>query len=235
MSGMGRNGRRAAKRAACAWLLALAGGPTCASAGGSEKALRVRASEAVAPCVAAAGRAYAAATGRLVSVETGSLRDPGPAEVLVSANPVEMTRALEGGAAVEGSEVDVARIPWVLAVSPGNPLRLHGLADLGRPGLEVWILGGPAAYEARRALAAHPPERLQEATEAAALRSAAVALVPLSLAGGAERVAVDVPPLVAQAAVATRSARPEASRAFVRFLGEGAGQRAFAACAPSVP
>ena len=62
------------------------------------------------------------------------------------------------------------------------------------------------------------------------LREAAVALVPLSLAGAGERLAVDVPPIVVRAAVATEPARPADARALVAFLASEPGQKAFAAC-----
>jgi accessory colonization factor AcfC len=131
---------------------------------------------------------------------------------------------------VDGSEVDVARIPWVLAVPAGNPRNLRALGDIAQTSLDVWVLGGPAAYEARRALGSLAPERVKEATDATLLRAAAVALVPLSLAGSGERIPVDVPPLVARAAVAVRSTRTTAAQEFVRFLASEAGQRAFTAC-----
>ena len=50
--------------------------------------------------------------------------------------------------------MDIASIPWILALEPGRPRDVGGLEDLGRTGGEVLLLGGAAAYEARRALAA---------------------------------------------------------------------------------
>lgn len=187
--------------------------------------LNVRASLEAAPCVLAAASAY----DRPVAVETGALRGPGPADVLVGSG-VEINRALEGGAAVVGSEEALARIPWVLSVAAGNPLRIAGLADLARPGLEVFVLGGPAAYEARRALAERQTERVRESRDGAALRRAAIALVPLSMAGAGERVAVDVAPIPVGAAVSARSTRLAEARAFVSFLVSEKGQAAFVAC-----
>jgi ABC-type sulfate transport system substrate-binding protein len=160
---------------------------------------------------------------------TGGFRDLVDADVFVGAD-VEVTRALESGAAAIKSEADVATIPWVLVVEPGNALGLRGTADLDRAGLEVWVLGGLAANEARRALAHLPPERLKESEDPRLLRSAGVALVPLSLAGSGERLAVDVPALVARAVVVEGSKRPEVARAFVSFLASAPGQRAFASC-----
>src|SRR2546426_1810665 len=113
--------------------------------------VRVRASDAAAPCVLAAAAAYTKAP---VEVEAGSVQDAlsSDADVLV-ASGVEITRAVEAGVAAVG-ETDVARIPWVLAMAAGGPTPV-GLADLSRD-VDVVILAGPAAYEARRALASHP-------------------------------------------------------------------------------
>jgi len=190
--------------------------------------LTVRASDAAAPCAAAAAEAYARTTGRSVSVEAGVVTAPAPVDVTVAFD-VEMTRVVEGGLAVDGSEKDVARVPWVLAVPAGNPAGIRGLDDIKRAA-EVWVLGGPAAHEARRAAAALAEGRLHESTDAATLRQANVALVPLSIAGRGERIAVDVRPLVAEAAVAAQSVRPDEARDFVAFLASEAGQKAFAAC-----
>jgi molybdate transport system substrate-binding protein len=170
-----------------------------------------------------------------VDLQVGPLRDASAADVLVAASGVEMTRAIEGGKAVDGSEVAVARIPWVLSVPRGNPEGLSALADLARPGLDAVILAGPAAYQARKAVAGVAPGRLRESSDVATLRSARVALVPLSLAGAGDHIPVDLPPLEARAAVATGTSRSEEAAAFVRFLGSEEGQRAFAGCAVPAP
>jgi len=188
--------------------------------------VRVRATTAVAPCVEAAARAYSTPSRRVV-VETGRLADA-TADVLVGA-AVELTRALEGGAAVIDSDAEVARVPWLLVVPAGNPQALRGLADVDRAGVEVWVAGGPAAHEARRALQKLAPERAREASDGAVPRGAAAALAPLCLAGPGERLAVDVPELVVQAAVSAGAARPVAARDFVAYLASAAGRRAFAA------
>jgi hypothetical protein len=188
----------------------------------------VRASAAVAPCVAAASQSFAG--GRRVALETASLRDPGPIDVLVGAL-VEMTRALEGGEAVVNSDVDVAEIPWVLSLAAGNPLRVKSLTDVRERGVDLIVLGGPVSYEARRVLAGVGTSRVRELSDRAALRAAPVALVPLSLAGGGERIAVsEVPALRASAAIGAHATQPERAREFVGYLGSEAGQRAFAAC-----
>jgi hypothetical protein len=98
-------------------------------------------------------------------------------------------------------------------------------------GAEIVLPAGPASYEARRALAQEGQPRVVETSDAARLRSAAVALVPLSLAGQGRQVAVDVPPIPITAAVGVRSRRPLDAAAFVRYLGSERGQDVFAACA----
>ena len=189
-------------------------------------ALRVRATEAMAPCLAAATRAFTGGSGSAPSVETGDLADP-TADVLVG-SAVEVTRALESGRAQNDSDVEVASVPWVLVLGEAAPA-LQSLKDVAAAGLEVEVPAGPASYEARRALAAAAAVRVRE-SDAKALRKAGIALVPLSLAGPGRRIAVDVPALVAQAAVGARAASPEAARAFVEFLGGENGRRAFAEC-----
>ena len=212
-----------AKRLASAGLLLAA---TTSEIAAGDGALRVRASSAVAPCVVAAAREFKLAA---ASVTPGGFRDLADADVFVGAD-VEVTRALESGAALIRSEADVASIPWVLVVEPGNPLALRGTQDLARAGRDVWVLGGVAASGARRALDGVPPERLRESEDAGLLRAAVPALVPLSLAGDGERLAVDVPALFARAAVATGTRHPEAAAAFVSFLASEPGQRVFASC-----
>lgn len=209
-------------------MLLVAGLPTA----GAEPPLRVRVSPAVAPCVQAATRSWETSRGIPVALETGALSGAGAVDAFVGSS-VELTRVLEGGEGVVQSDVDVADIPWVLAVAATSPPRVRSLADLGRGEVEVTLLGGPAAYEARRALAERGGTRVRETTEPALLRAAPVAIVPLSLAGPGERHRLDIPPLRATAAVSVQAARPEVARAFVAFLGSSAGQKAFVTCGES--
>src|SRR5262245_22987818 len=111
----------------------LAAGAVAAGALGAPAGLRVTASSAVAPCVVAAAGAFAAGP---VSVTTGSYRDA-DGDVFVGVD-VEVTRALESGAAVIRSEADIATNPWVLVVESGNPRALRGTADLARVPGDVW-------------------------------------------------------------------------------------------------
>jgi hypothetical protein len=181
--------------------------------------------------VTAAAREYPHAS---VSVTPGGFRDLSGADAFVGA-AVEVTHALESGAAVLRSEVDIADVPWVLVVPHGNPLGLRGAADLPRTASEVWVLGGAAGASARRALSGLAPERVKPSEDPQALQTAPVALVPLSLAGPGERLATEVAPLLARAVVAEGAPHPAAAAAFVRYLGSEPGQRAFAACGVRQP
>ena len=192
---------------------------------GPSPALTVRATEAVAPCVRAAVALYPAKALPVV-VEVGHLDS---ADVLVG-SAVEVTRAMEGGAAAEGSDVAVARIPWVLSMAPGNPASIRGVADLARPDVEVWILGGAAAHEARRRVDGLAAGRVHELRRDDDARSASVAVVPLSLAREGERILLDVPALEVQAAVGARTTRTALARDLTSFLSSESGAAAFAGC-----
>jgi hypothetical protein len=210
-------------------LLALVGaGCVHAVVAAEAKAVRVRASLALAPCTEAAARAFAATGGRTLALEVGA-PDDATTDVLV-ASSVEITRALESGLATDETEVEVARVPWVLVLADRAPA-VKNLAEAGQAGIEVELPAGPAAYEARRVLAGSSA-RVRERHDVQSLRRAEAALVPLSLAGPGRRLAMpEVPPLAAHAAVGARAASPEAGRAFVSFLGTDRGRVAFAACA----
>jgi hypothetical protein len=203
-----------------ALLLPAAGSP-------AEGSLRVRSSAVATPCVEAVGRAWEERGGRVADVETGALREAGDWDVLVGSG-VELTRALEGGDAIIDSFVPVADIPWVLHLPSGGDVQ--SLSDVVGSGVEITMLAGPAAYEARRALASEGAVSIRETTDAASLRSAPVALVPLSLAGPGRQVEVDVPPIPVGAAVGIRARHSGDAAAFVRYLGSEAGQQVFAAC-----
>ncbi len=193
----------------------------------ADDALRVRSSAIATPCVTAVGQAWEARGGRTVSVETGGLRDEGAWDVLVGSS-VELTRALEGGEADIETDVDIATIPWVLHLPSGGDVGT--LSDLARANVEIVMPAGAASYEARRALAEQGAARVLETTDAARLRSAPVALVPLSLAGAGKRLSVDVPPIRVGAAVGSRARHAADAAAFVRYLGSEGGQQVFATC-----
>ena len=194
--------------------------------GGDAASLRVRATAVVAPCVRAALRVFPAPRGG-VTVEVAAASAPGPADVIVG-SAVELTRALESGAAEANSDVDVARVPWVLQGRAGGA-SIRRAEDLTSSPVEVAVPDSPAAYEAFRWAEATTGGRARRAS-ARELRDAPVVLVPLSLAVAGERVAVDVPPLVARAALAAQPARRGSAQALLSFLTSKAGQEAFAAC-----
>jgi ABC-type sulfate transport system substrate-binding protein len=193
----------------------------------AEDVLRVRSSAIAAPCVEAVGQAWEARGGRSVSVETGGPRDRGAWDVLVGSG-VELTRALEGGEADLATDVDIATIPWVLHLPSGGDVST--LSDLARSNVEIVMPAGAASYEARRALAEQGAARVLETTDTARLRSAPVALVPLSLAGPGKRVSVDIPPIRVSAALGMRARHSVDAAAFVSYLGSEDGQQVFATC-----
>lgn len=198
-------------------------------ASGATTPLRIRATEAMAPCAAAAARAFAATGGRLATVETGSL-DDATADVLLGSG-VEITRALESGLGRDDTDVAIAEIPWVLVLADRAPA-VSSLEEAVRAGLEVEVLAGPAAYEARRFLSSRVAQ-VREGRDLAELRKAEGALVPLSLAGPGRRIRVDVPALVAQAAVGARAQAPDRAGTFLAYLGAESGKRAFSECGVS--
>jgi hypothetical protein len=199
------------------------------AAGAPQRALVVRASEAAAPCVEAAGRA-ADPAGPPFVLNVGPLA--GEADLFVGAAPA-VTRLIESGAALDESETELARIPWVLSVAPGALPELRGLADLRERDVVVGVPAGPDYVEGRRALAALPEDRVQQAEDPRALRTTLVALAPLSLAPAGRRIAVEVPPLVVRGAVSVRARDAAAAGRFLRVLAEAAGLRAPAACGPA--
>ena len=139
----------------------------------------------MAPCTASAARAYAAAGGPAVAVETGALE--ASADVLVGSG-VEITRVLESGAGRSDSDVAIAEVPWVLVLSDRAPA-VKSLDEATKAGVLVEVLAGPASHEAVRLLATKSaPVREQDA---AGLRKAEAALVPASVAGPGRRIAVD--------------------------------------------
>jgi hypothetical protein len=200
--------------------------PAALAVADAPSALRVRATPVIAPCVHSAVRAFAAPAGG-VTVEVAAARTPGPADVIV-ASAVELTRALEGGAAEPNTDFDVARVPWVVQVKAGGPT-IRSAQDLAGSGVEIAVPDSPAAYEAFRWARSTTGGRARAAA-ARELREAPVVLVPLSLAGPGDRIGVDVPSLRARAALAVDPARRAEAEAFLAFLRSEAGQTAFAAC-----
>lgn len=197
-------------------LVVVASLPVCAA----EPAVRVRADDVASGCLVSALKADA---GR------GALTGAAEAADALVATAAEITRAVESGAAVEGSEVAIARIPFVLVVPAGNPLGLRGLEDVGRAGGELAVSDLPAAHEARRAAEFAAPGRVRPAGAARA-RSATLALVPLSLAGAGDRLATGLRPLEIRGVVLATARDPQAARELLRRLAAAPAQDAFAAC-----
>src|SRR5687768_10466542 len=202
--------------AAVAAVVATATAAVDGDVGIRQGALRVRATAAIAPCVQAAALAYGKAGGRAV-VESGDLTGDTTADVLVGA-AAEVTRALEAGHAAADSDTEVAKVRWVLVVPTGNPYQVQRLADTVRADVEVWVAGGAAAHAARRAAQDAAPRQVREASDGSIPSGAAAALAPVCLTVAGERMPVDVPDLVVEAAVSSRARSPEAARGFVAFL-----------------
>lgn len=195
--------------------------------------LRVKASPAVAPCVAAVKPLYERTFGRVLVVETvalGPASSAAGADVVVGAD-AEMTRILESGASHPDLDIDVATIPWVLVGSSGEAA--PDLRALDRSSSRVRVLGGAVGFEARRSLQHLPPERVTSFTAAPGpvrLAEGELAVVPLSLAGKGPVAALAIPPLVARAVGVRASANLDAARRFLDFLSQGPGNAAFRQC-----
>ncbi len=211
-------------------VLALVAGST----GPAPQPLRVKASPAVAPCVTAAGLAYERAMSRSVAVETAAI---GPhdsasgADVVVAADE-ELNRVIESGATSPGLDVDVAKIPWVLARPVDS--EVVDASALGRTPSAVRILGGVVGREPLRLLQKQgaAPKQLERMLVARELRlgQGELAIVPLSLAGSLPVSSLDVPPLTARALGVRASARQDAARQFLDFLASEQGNAAFRTC-----
>lgn len=208
-----------------------------AAAGPASTRLRVKASPSVAPCVAAAASAYERSTGKAqaVAVETAALFDVAStdgADVVVAAD-AELNRIIEGGATHPDLDVDVATIPWVLVGASGGGA--ISAQSLGQAQTRVRMMGGVVGHEASRSLARQGLDparvtRLREPLAPLRLEPGEAAVVPLSLAGSLPATRLDVPPLTARALGVRASARKDAARAFLDFLGGETGSAAFRAC-----
>ena len=210
-------------------LLGLVAAPLVAAA----PALRVKASPAVAPCVVAAAAEYERAAGRRVAVETVAVGSPDSADgadVVVAADR-ELNRVIESGASHPELDMEVARIPWVLAGPPGTAA--PDLRSLGRSGSVVRSLDGVVARETwrRLRLQGFAPARVERVRETPLrLQAGEAAVVPLSLAGPSPVTTLDVPPLSVHALGVRASPRQDAARAFLDFLAGEPGNAAFRAC-----
>jgi molybdate transport system substrate-binding protein len=133
--------------------LALAG---CGIASGDERiTLKVLAASSLTDAFGELGAGYRAANRHVTSVQfefagsqevAGDIEDREHADVLATADGTSMNiaaqRITDRRAFAYGS--------MTIAVAPGNPLRIHQLSDLARPGLRV-VLGGPVVPVGRYA------------------------------------------------------------------------------------
>ena len=182
-------------------------------AGADRTVLRVRASEAFAPCLQPALDAFSRQSGISVVVDAGDPDPPRGADVVIG-DDSEMTRLLESGDADMATSFDLGSVPWVIVVPEGSP---GGALSAVAPD-RVAVMGGRAGRAARESLAGVAVERLVVSRDAQVLRGAGYALVPRSLAGPGERRPSGVRPLMA--VVATIAGGPHASgaRELLAFL-----------------
>jgi len=162
------------------------------------------------------------------------------ADVFASADETNMESARADGA-LAGPPRIFARNTLVIAVQPGNPKGIRGLADLGRPGLTVALCAPdvPAGRYARQAFAkagVAVPEASQELDVRAALvkvmvgeADAAIVYATDVRTAGDRVTAVALPPehdVVARypIAVLKDAQNPAAARAFVDFVLGPTGQ-----------
>jgi hypothetical protein len=180
--------------------------------------VKVRASEAFAPCLEPALAAFTNETGIAAVLAVGEPDPPGDADVVVG-DGAELTRLLEGPAIDYTTTIDLGTIPWVLVVPPDS--EKADVAALGAAD-RVLVLGGRVGRDALLAFKGMPTGRSRFSRDRAELAQAPYALVPRSLAGSGEHRAAGVRPLVASASAVRASARPgEARRLLAHLRGRG--------------
>jgi molybdate transport system substrate-binding protein len=97
--------------------------------------------------------------------------DGAPADVFAAASPATMKTATDAGAA-DGTATVFATNTLMIAVAPGNPAGVRGLADFARPGLRVAICApqvpcGDAATKVFAAAGVTPrPDTLEQDVKA---------------------------------------------------------------------
>ncbi len=149
---------------AVAVLAACGGGGTGGSAGdGGTGTVTVLAAASLTESFTRIGRDFEAANPgtRVVFTFAGSsalatqITEGAPADVFASASPRNMATVHDAGD-TDGEPAVFARNRLVVAVDPGNPEGVRGLADLGRPGLKVALCAEqvPCGAAARTALTA---------------------------------------------------------------------------------
>lgn len=210
---------------AAAAVLLLATPVLVARAGADRGQLRLRTSEAFAPCLAPAVEAFSRESGLSVAIDVGDLDPPRGADVVIG-DDAEMTRMLEGGVADLATSFDLGSLPWVMVVPAGSPA--GSLSAMGAD--RVSVMGGRASRAARESLQAIPAERVRVSRDPSELRRARYALVPRSLAGPGEPRPSGVRPLMAVVAMITDSRHPDGARALLAFLRGDRARRLLTPC-----
>lgn len=177
--------------------------------------------------------------------------DPSSADVFLSADRSHMATALHAGLVANPSDLALNRL--VIAVAPGNPAHITGIADLARPGVRLVLADHsvPAGSYAEQSL--HAAEATGDAPGGSAAKAlanvvsretdveAVVAKVGAGVADagivyatdaaanpGLAALAIperDQPPSVDTIAVTTHARQPAAAASFLAFLESPAGRR----------
>jgi hypothetical protein len=188
--------------------------------------VRVRASEAMAPCLGPTLDAFRRETRVQVALEVGV---PDGTASLVVGDDSELTRLLEGGTADVRTAIDLGYVPWVAVFPPDSTAQsLTAITGAG----EVAVLGGPAGERAREALGGRP---LDVTRDPRVLRDAPYALVPRTLAGPGRKRPADVPPLVAVAAVVEGGPAEADARRLLAYLKTPRAQGLLGKCFAAAP
>ncbi|MEU3453486.1 molybdate ABC transporter substrate-binding protein [Micromonospora sp. NPDC006766] len=174
-----------------------------------------------------------------------------PADVFAAASPATMKIVTDAGDAA-GDPVTLVRNQLVIAVPKGNPQRVGGLADLGRPGVKVALCAEqvPCGAAAKTALGAAgvrlTPATLEQDVKGALAKvklgevdAALVYRTDVRVAAG-ELDAVEFPesaqaindyPIV----VLKHAGNPERARAFVEYVRSDAGRAVLTAAGFQAP
>ncbi len=167
-----------------------------------------------------------------------------PADVFASADQPNMAKLVDAGEAA-GAPVAIAGNRLAIAVEPGNPLRIAGLADLARPDVVLVLCAEqvPCGRLGREALAkagvavtpASEEENVRAVLGKVSLGEADAGIVYATdiLAAGGSVEGVDIPHeqdvlTLLEAAATAGADAPEAAEAFVEFVAGPDGQAVLA-------
>jgi len=174
----------------------------------------------------------------------GQITQAAPADVFASANQTQMDVVADAGLVAAEPQIFTSNL-LEIAVEPGNPLGIQGLADLSRPDVTLVMAAEevPAGQYARQALDAAgvqvTPASLETDVRAVlskvALGEADAGIVYRSdiAAAGDDVEGVEIPldqnvPASYPIAVLTSAPNPAAARAFVDFVTSRRGQEILA-------